>query len=43
MVSVGDEFPTFELLDQDGLTHTKKDLIGSRYVVFCYPKDNTGG
>lgn len=36
-------FPDFELQDQNGKTWTKKELTGKRFVVFCYPKDNTSG
>jgi peroxiredoxin len=37
------DFPDFELPDQDGRTWTRAGLMGTRYVVFCYPKDDTGG
>lgn len=37
------EFPDFELLDQHRATIRKRDLLGHRYVVFCYPKDSTSG
>ncbi len=37
------EFPSFELPDQDEQVWSRASLLGSRYVVFCYPKDNTSG
>jgi len=43
MTEQGSEFPEFQLSDQDGRTWSKKDLTGGRFVVFCYPKDNTSG
>lgn len=39
----GDEFPDFELPGADGQAIRKKDLIGLRYVLYFYPKDNTPG
>ena len=43
MVSIGEVFPEFDLFDQRGRAWSKKDLLGSRCVVFCYPKDSTSG
>lgn len=43
MIDVGDAFPDFTLQDQDGKTWTKNDLIGSKTVVYFYPKDDTPG
>jgi peroxiredoxin Q/BCP len=43
MAHAGDPFPDFELPDQDGNTWSRRGLEGRRFVVFCYPKDDTGG
>ncbi|MDI9638786.1 peroxiredoxin [Kamptonema cortianum] len=42
-LQAGDTFPDFSLEDQNGNTHSKKDLAGKSFVVFCYPKDDTSG
>ena len=43
MIEEGSSFPSFNLADQEGAQHTLNDLKGTRFVVFCYPKDNTSG
>lgn len=43
MVSVGSPFPDFSLTDQEGQAHTLASLKGTRFVLFCYPKDDTSG
>lgn len=43
MVEEGSSFPEFSLPDQDGATVSSAALADVRYVVFCYPKDNTSG
>jgi peroxiredoxin Q/BCP len=43
MLQIGDQFPDFALLDQEGKTHTLNDLKGSRSVIYFYPKDDTPG
>jgi peroxiredoxin Q/BCP len=43
MLKVGDPFPEFSLLDQDGKTHTLAGQQGRRFVVYIYPKDDTPG
>ena len=43
MIEEGSAFPAFDLSDQDGALHQLNDLKGDRFVVFCYPKDNTSG
>ena len=35
--------PAFSLVDEDGKLVSNKDLKGSRYVVYFYPKDDTPG
>jgi thioredoxin-dependent peroxiredoxin len=39
----GEPAPAFELQDEDGQTVSSKELRGSRYVVYFYPKDDTPG
>lgn len=39
----GTPFPDFALQDQHGVTHTRESMLGGRYVVFFYPKDDTPG
>ena len=43
MFGEGSTFPDFSLPDQDGKLWALRDLEGQRFVVFCYPKDNTSG
>ena len=35
--------PDFEVVDQDGVKVSSKDLVGKKTVVYFYPKDNTSG
>ena len=42
MLSPGDRFPAFELLDDAGERHTQADLRGT-VIVYFYPKDDTPG
>ena len=39
----GDRAPGFSLRDDEGRTVSSKDLLGTRYVVYFYPKDDTPG
>ena len=39
----GDEFPHFVLQDENGETVDSKQLLGIRYIVFFYARDNTPG
>ena len=39
----GAEAPAFALKDEEGKVVSTKDLKGSRYVVYFYPKDDTPG
>jgi peroxiredoxin Q/BCP len=39
----GQEAPAFSLKDDEGKVASTKDLRGSRYVVYFYPKDDTPG
>jgi peroxiredoxin Q/BCP len=43
MIDAGDNFPPFELSDQDGKTHTLESLKGSPTILYFYPKDDTSG
>lgn len=43
MLPIGTEAPDFELLDQNGTPHKLSDYIGSRVILYFYPKDNTAG
>jgi peroxiredoxin Q/BCP len=40
---VGKKVPAFKALSTSGQTITAKDLLGTAYVVYFYPKDNTPG
>ena len=39
----GDPVPAFEMQADDGSTVSRESLIGRRYVVYFYPKDDTPG
>lgn len=43
MLSKGDVFPAWEMVGDNGETIRSKDLENVRYVMYFYPKDNTGG
>lgn len=43
MITEGQPFPNFSVLDQSGKTVTLDDLKGSQAIVFFYPKDDTSG
>ena len=45
MLKVGDKMPTFEVVDQDGMTVKSADFIGNgrKTIIYFYPKDNTFG
>jgi len=43
MIEEGAKFPEFSLSDQHGRVVNLKDLIGSKAVVYFYPKDDTSG
>ena len=43
MLDTGMPFPAFELPAHDGSTVTSADLAGSPYLLFFYPKADTGG
>ncbi len=41
MLQVGEDFPDFDLPSDAGARVSKAALLGQRYVMFFYPKDNT--
>ena len=43
MLKIGDRMPDFDVMDQDGVKVSSKDLVGKKTVVYFYPKDNTSG
>lgn len=43
MLTEGQEFPFFELNNQDGQTISLEDLKGQKAVIYFYPKDDTTG
>ncbi len=43
MLQEGDQFPEFNLQDQNSNTHTLEDLKGEKSVLYFYPKDDTPG
>lgn len=42
-MDVGDRFPEFRLMDENGEEMDSSSLEGIRYVIYFYPKDNTAG
>lgn len=43
LLNEGQPVPAFTYREADGNTRNTKDLIGSSYVVYFYPKDDTPG
>lgn len=43
MLEIGTKAPDFRLPDKDGNTVSLSDFLGSKVVVYFYPKDNTAG
>jgi len=43
MLEPGQPFPSFELPAHDGTTVSSADLEGTPYLLFFYPKADTGG
>ena len=43
MLIVGDKAPNFSSTDHSGKTISLKDLKGTKFVLYFYPKDNTTG
>ena len=42
-LKVGDKVPDFSSLDQTGTEVTNKSLLGTKYILFFYPKDDSPG
>ncbi len=42
-MDVGERFPDFVLTDDSGAQFDSSSMAGKRYVLYFYPKDNTGG
>jgi peroxiredoxin Q/BCP len=43
MVNIGNQVPDFKVTNQKGEVISKESLLGSKYVVFFYPKDDSPG
>lgn len=43
MLNVGDKAPTFNVTNQNGVEISNENLLGSKYIVFFYPKDDSPG
>lgn len=43
MLKLHQQAPTFSLLDQHGVTHSQKQYIGKKVLIYFYPKDDTPG
>ncbi len=43
ILNIGDKFPTFTLLDEQGISRNMVDFEGSKVILFFYPKDDTSG
>ncbi len=42
-IKIGDKLPTFSLPLSNGKNINSKDLLGKRFILYFYPKDNTPG
>ena len=43
MIKIGDKVPSFNLPNQDEVAVSSESLIGQKYVLFFYPKDDSPG
>lgn len=43
MLHLGDQVPNFKTTNQSGESISKDSLLGSKYIVFFYPKDDSPG
>ena len=43
MISIGKKAPAIKLPDGEGKTRTLKEFLGSKVILYFYPKDNTSG
>jgi peroxiredoxin Q/BCP len=39
----GDDAPDFSMTADDGATFSRQSLLGTRYILYFYPKDDTAG
>lgn len=42
-MNIGDKIPSFTTIDHEGMEIETEDLIGSPFVIYFYPKDDTPG
>lgn len=42
-IKIGDKIPAFTIHDHEGMEIEAEDLIGSPFVLYFYPKDDTPG
>ncbi|MEM7130771.1 MAG: redoxin domain-containing protein [Chloroflexota bacterium] len=42
-MKIGEPIPEFSLMSDTAGQVSSKDLLGTRYVIFVYPKDDTYG
>ena len=42
-ITVGQPVPSFELLDQNEKAVSSANLLGKKYILFFYPKDDSPG
>ena len=42
-LSIGKKVPTFSIIDQNENTVSSDNLIGKKYILFFYPKDDSPG
>lgn len=42
-ISIGQKIPAFSLQNEDGEIVNSNDLLGSKYLLFFYPKDDSPG
>ena len=42
-LTIGEQAPSFEGVDQNNKKISSRDFVGSKWVVYFYPKDNTPG
>lgn len=42
-ISIGRRAPEFETTDDQGIKYSKSGLLGSKYLLYFYPRDHTPG
>lgn len=42
-ISIGNKIPTFSVKDHEGIEIDSEDLIGSPFILYFYPKNDTPG